>query len=402
MGNSKFRPSLFTIFFGSFVIFCVIDLIYERYRRSGLTLLQFLSPFNRNSKTVTIENSDEFSNKYVSILKRSALPTIEPTKTIKGALTIPNLKLTLFQYQNCPFCSKVRVFLDYYGLPYDIIEVNPVMRQQIKFSKKYRKVPILLVSEHENFQQSSSELDQNSKEETSVSAMYSYLLSKNPKSKHNNLSLKDLLSWYTSSQVISSQLEKNEQSFETNYPANERNDELINRYFLMIGDLDEKKYEEIDPILARDRYWRKWVDNHLVHILSPNIYRTMEESFNSFRYFSTVSDWERIFPSWQVSIIVNVGATVMYFVGKRLKKKHNLKDDVRQSLYDSCNYWLKSIGPNRKFMGGNFPSLADLTVYGVLKSIEGCEAFKDLCNQTKISSWYFAVKTMVAENQGSS
>lgn len=33
--------------------------------------------------------------------------------------------------------------MDYYGIPYDVVEVNPVLRQQIKFSK-YRKVPILL------------------------------------------------------------------------------------------------------------------------------------------------------------------------------------------------------------------------------------------------------------------
>lgn len=56
------------------------------------------------------------------------------------------VKLTLYQYKTCPFCSKVRAFLDYQGLPYDIVEVNPVMRQEIKWST-YRKVPILMVNE---------------------------------------------------------------------------------------------------------------------------------------------------------------------------------------------------------------------------------------------------------------
>lgn len=54
------------------------------------------------------------------------------------------VKLTLYQYKTCPFCSKVRAFLDYHGLPYEIVEVNPVMRQEIKWSA-YRKVPILMV-----------------------------------------------------------------------------------------------------------------------------------------------------------------------------------------------------------------------------------------------------------------
>lgn len=56
-----------------------------------------------------------------------------------------DLKLTLYQYKTCPFCSKVRAFLDYHGLPYEIVEVNPVMRQEIKWST-YRKVPILMVN----------------------------------------------------------------------------------------------------------------------------------------------------------------------------------------------------------------------------------------------------------------
>lgn len=56
------------------------------------------------------------------------------------------LRLTLYQYKTCPFCSKVRAFLDYHGLHYDVVEVNPVLRQEIKWSA-YRKVPILMVDE---------------------------------------------------------------------------------------------------------------------------------------------------------------------------------------------------------------------------------------------------------------
>lgn len=61
------------------------------------------------------------------------------------------LKITLFQYPTCPFCCKVRAFLDYYGVSYDIVEVNAVLRQQIKWSS-YKKVPILLVQVPEGYQ----------------------------------------------------------------------------------------------------------------------------------------------------------------------------------------------------------------------------------------------------------
>ena len=54
------------------------------------------------------------------------------------------LKLTMFQFQTCPFCCKVRAMLDYYGFSYDVVEVNSVTKKQIKWSN-YRKVPIIVV-----------------------------------------------------------------------------------------------------------------------------------------------------------------------------------------------------------------------------------------------------------------
>lgn len=68
---------------------------------------------------------------------------------VNGPTVLPGIRLTLFQYQTCPFCCKVRAFLDFVGIPYDVVEVDPVLRQQIKFST-YKKVPILLVQEGEN------------------------------------------------------------------------------------------------------------------------------------------------------------------------------------------------------------------------------------------------------------
>ena len=52
-------------------------------------------------------------------------------------------KLTLYQYQTCPFCCKVRSFLEFYGFPITIVEVDPIKRKEIKFSE-YRKVPIVV------------------------------------------------------------------------------------------------------------------------------------------------------------------------------------------------------------------------------------------------------------------
>lgn len=91
----------------------------------------------------------------------------------------------------------------------------------------------------------------------------------------------------------------------------------------------------------------------------------------------------------------------MYLLSKRLKRKYNLKGDVRQSLYDDCNYFLRSKGSKNEFLGGKKPNLGDLSVFGTLSTIEGCDAFKDLIENTEIRKWYFKMKEAVEQQQGS-
>lgn len=111
--------------------------------------------------------------------------------------------------------------------------------------------------------------------------------------------------------------------------------------------------------------------------------------------------WDEYFQPWERSLIVNFGAWAMYLIGKRLKKRHNLKDDVRQSFYDQLNTWLNAInargGP---FMGGTSPDLSDLAVFGVLRGIEGCDAFKDALTHTKLRQWYYSMKEQVGNHRG--
>lgn len=71
-------------------------------------------------------------------------------------------------------------------------------------------------------------------------------------------------------------------------------------------------------------------------------------------------------------MVIYVGAAVMYIIGKRLKKRHNLLDDARQSLYNEVNYFLKTVkAKGTHFIGGDVPNLADLAVYGCISSIDG-------------------------------
>ena len=81
---------------------------------------------------------------------RSSLATAEVTDVretggrngvLHESAHLPSIKL--YQYQTCPFCCKTRAFLDYYGINYEVVEVNPLFRREIKFSK-YRKVPFIV------------------------------------------------------------------------------------------------------------------------------------------------------------------------------------------------------------------------------------------------------------------
>lgn len=223
--------------------------------------------------------------------------------------------VVLYQYEACPFCNKVKAFLDYYDIAYKVIEVNPISKKEIKWSD-YKKVPILMVDgEH----------------------------------------------MVDSSDIIN----KLAQRINLTAPADSSS-----------GDDEEKK-------------WRGWVDNHLVHILSPNIYRSTSEAIESFDYITSHGNFsftERLVAKY-------AGATAMYFVSKRLKKKYNITDE-RASLYEAAETWVDALN-GRDFLGGVKPNLADLAVYGVLRPIRYLKSGRDMVEHTRIGDWYSRMEDAV-------
>lgn len=297
-------------------------------------------------------------------------PDITPSRRVYLETDSSGLKLTLFQFQTCPFCCKVRALLDYYGYSYDIVEVNSVTKKQIKWSN-YKKVPIVLidgVGENGFLQLNESSVI--------VSVLESWR-------QDQRESLEKLLQCYV---CIESE-ERGKKVYE--FP---------NKYFIMF--MDKTNLPTTPEERQEERKWRKWTDDHLVHMLSPNVYRTLSEALQAFNYFSEVGDWEKNFSTIERFVVIYTGAAVMYLLGKMLKKKYNLKEDVRESLYEACKEWTKAIGKKRAFMGGDQPNLADLAVYGVLNSIEGCPAFQDAKDNTNIGTWYKRMQIAVKSHAG--
>lgn len=273
------------------------------------------------------------------------------------------LQLTLYQYKTCPFCSKVRAFLDFHSLPYQVVEVNPVRRAEIKFSS-YRKVPILVAQEGDSLQQ----LNDSS---VIISALKTYLVSGQP--------LEEIITYYPPMKAT------NDQGKEVT--------EFCNKYWLM---LDEKEAQQMygrKEARTEEMKWRQWADDWLVHLISPNVYRTPAEALASFDYIVR----EGKFGAVEATMAKYVGAAAMYLISKRLKSRHHLQDDVRADLYEAANKWVTAVGKDRPFMGGQKPNLADLAVYGVLRVMEGLDAFNDLMRHSHIQPWYLRMEQAIRE-----
>jgi len=67
-----------------------------------------------------------------------------------SAGTKPLLDVTVYQYKICPFCNKVKTFLEYVGVPYETVEVNPLSKKEIKGmmaqdGATFSKVPVVTI-----------------------------------------------------------------------------------------------------------------------------------------------------------------------------------------------------------------------------------------------------------------
>ncbi|CAJ2642924.1 unnamed protein product [Trifolium pratense] len=267
--------------------------------------------------TPPIVRSDVIGFRYYSSAATAAA-TSTPQQDLKTRGAEQNSfnpkEVVLFQYEACPFCNKVKAFLDYHGIEYKVVEVNPMNKKEIKWSD-YKKVPIVTVDGEQ---------------------------------------LVD------SSDII---------------------DKLIKRI-----------HPDYDLNADEEKKWREWVDNHLVHVLSPNIYRTVSEALESFDYITTKGN----FSLYERLVAKYGGAAAMYFVSKKLKKRHNITDE-RAALYGAAEQWVDAL-KGRKFLGDLQPNLADLAVFGVLRPIRHLKSGRDMVEHTRIGNWFSEMEHAVGQS----
>jgi len=294
---------------------------------------------------------------------------IKIARTVHSNNGETDVNLVLFQFQTCPFCCKVRAYLDYKGISYSVVEVDAVLRQDLKWSAQ-KKVPIVLMK------LKNGKFVQLSDSSLIISVLETHF-------KHPEKDILDVISLYPTI------------SFYDN--EGQPKSDILNKYYL-VHEESNKKAE-----LGRqtdEKQWRSWADEHLVHLISPNVYRSKEEALSTFHWFAEAGEWKQLFPEWEQKMMIYFGALAMYLISKRLKDRYELGDDVRKHLYSACNDWTAGLKKHgTKFMGGQEPNLADLAVFGILSSMEGCAAFTDCLENTAIGNWFYEVKKAVLRNR---
>ncbi len=251
---------------------------------------------------------------------------------------VHRFRYQLYKYQICPFSNMAKVFLEYNKIPFESVEVNPLTKAELGFSKSYRKVPIVTV------------LDSDAT---------------------------------TPASEAFQQLNGTEEIFPHNY-----------QHF----------HEEDDAFTSSESslVWQDFAQKKLAPLLYPNICRTLGDSFRAFDY---VHLGPNTFSMAQRYSIQYLGSIAMYFAASKIKEKYKI-DDVQVALDEILEQLESDLSKNQssKFLGpsAQAPHLGDLSVFGVLKGLEGLplwnSIFLDDSNSTRYSNirhWYANVSSAV-------
>ena len=72
---------------------------------------------------------------------------------------------------------------------------------------------------------------------------------------------------------------------------------------------------------SEERKWRRWTDDVLMHVISPNIYRSVGEARQAVACFAKTGEWKKHFSGSEYWLVVLVGPYAMYILGRSLKKR---------------------------------------------------------------------------------
>lgn len=202
------------------------------------------------------------------ITYRSSSTFLESAANTNANANDQRPKIRLYQYAICPFCHSVKSVLNYARIrvdDYDVVEVNPLTKSEIKpWKKQHTKVPIAVLKSNENHSDEKVLFGS----DVIVQALLDHpWIQKSIQSR-----------WSTGSTDIKDDLPVEETMTWSNFCQS--------------------------PTVTQ---WRSFASNELAVLLYPNMCRTWNDSYRAFQY---VHDDKNSFSFFQRVLIQNVGSLV--------------------------------------------------------------------------------------------
>ncbi|KAL7559549.1 hypothetical protein ACA910_005177 [Epithemia clementina (nom. ined.)] len=306
------------------------------------------------------------------------------TTTQTSAMAPPLFSMEFYQYAICPFCNKTKAFLKYAKIPYTAIEVNPLTKAELRWSKDYRKVPMARAT-------------------TPVAASSSSSLSSSSSSSQEA----PTVVWKGSDAIVQGLLEQDWVLEQLQHQWKAGNSpmtlsDFVGRVAATTNDDDTKpKGKALAPKDAQE--WVRYANEELAVLLYPNLCPTLGRAYQAFAYVHTIPT----FSFWQQWSIRTVGSLAMYLAASRVKRKHKI-DNERQALtlvLEKPIQQLSSSSSSSSSNSGLFlsgleePHLGDLAVYGALRGIHGTPVHDEIWSSSKdsrvLKDWYERMQAKV-------
>ena len=221
--------------------------------------------------------------------------------------------ITLYQFQSCPFCSKVRALLNHIDIAFEVVEVSPFGMKELNFTD-HKKVPVL----------------------------------------------KDGDKVITESATII---------------------EYVNEHY--------SKF----PVDNNSKEWTNWLDDTLVHYITPLVHPNFSTSHKNFRHIIKTGQF-----GWlKTKLIRFAGALAMPKVAKKMKRKYNI-DDAKSEYLTAIDHWSNNGLDEKKYFGGDKPDFVDCSIFGVINSCHNLGLVKMAMQQNiAFADWYNRCMTTMSK-----
>lgn len=304
-----------------------------------------------------------------------------PSSSSPSSKSLP--RLTLYQYEVCPFCCKVKAVLDFYKIPYQVVEVSPLTKRQLKWGD-HRKVPVLALG------------GKSGEEEEEKGGASSFA----PPAGAEVLADSSLIISRLAAEAQAAGLGPARGaggSGKSSGGSGKGSSSWVRR-----GGGDKAASP---PSLSKEASWRKWVDGRLVKVITVNIYRTAGEAWQTFDYIAETGSFGSdggIGGAIEKGAARVVGAGMMWAIAGRLAKRYGVEGEPRAALEQAGREWTEgalrrdddssaaasppSFAP---FAGGDSPDLADLSAFGVWRAVSKTDSFADaMRGNGELRAWY--------------